>query len=72
MPGNGKMASPVRDGEENRSNLEIEQVRIYNVSGQLLRAEEWKGADLYLEHSGIYYLEIVTDRGVGVKKVVVK
>lgn len=65
--------NPVQDGWlriENTSDIQIEMIRIFNAKGQLLSQIAWKGEALHLEQPGIYYLEIVTDGGVGVKKVV--
>lgn len=68
--------NPVQDGWlyiENTSNITINLIRIFNASGQLLREERWMpGESIRLDKAGIYFLEFVSDRGVGVKKVVVQ
>lgn len=66
--------NPVQNGwlrVENMGNINIKMVRIFSANGQLLRQLDWKGEAIYLDEPGIYFLEFVSDRGIGVKKVAV-
>lgn len=66
--------NPVQDGWlriENHANYQLKSIRIYTANGKLLREEPWQGKDVYLANPGVYYLEMITENGVGVKKVIV-
>lgn len=58
----------------NYNDLDIEQIRIYNTSGILVNTlfKDFEKISLYGFRSGIYYMEIQTSIGMGVKRFAIK
>jgi hypothetical protein len=50
----------------------LQQVEIYNISGILIETTNKKEIDLSQHSKGIYLLKIITNKGVTVKKIVLK
>lgn len=53
------------------TDFEIEEIKIYDTAGRLLQTEKTTSFELKNRGSGIYFLKIKTDEGVGVKRVLV-
>ncbi len=53
------------------TDLQIEEIKIYNAAGQFLQKEKTTSFDLKNLESGIYFLKIKTNEGVGVKRILV-
>src|SRR5690554_6082320 len=54
------------------NNLTLEKATIYNNSGQIVKTAQQNTVDISNLSSGIYFVEVTTNQGKAVKKVVVK
>ncbi len=54
-----------------KTDLKIEEIEIYNAAGRFLQKENSTSFDLKNRDTGIYFLKIKTNRGVGVKRILV-
>ncbi|XMO87947.1 carbohydrate-binding protein [Algibacter sp. AS12] len=54
------------------NSMKLEQVKLYNLQGQLLKQEKSKDFKVSGLNSGIYLLEIQTDKGKSTKKIVIE
>lgn len=55
-----------------KSGLELEEIRIYNNLGQQIMVSENLVVDTSVLNSGLYYLQIKTDKGNGTKKLIIE
>ena len=55
-----------------QENLNLEKVNIYNTLGQLIKTEKSNTISVNSLSQGIYYFEIITDKGKGTKTILVK
>lgn len=53
-------------------NLTLEKVNVYNSLGQLIKTEKSNAVSVSSLSNGVYYFEIITDKGKGTKTVLVK
>ncbi|HLW41254.1 MAG TPA: T9SS type A sorting domain-containing protein, partial [Flavobacterium sp.] len=55
-----------------KNNLSLEKVTIYNNSGQIVKTAQQNTVDISNLSSGIYFVEVTTNQGKAVKKIIVK
>lgn len=63
--------NPTNGNIELKTNLKVLEVEIFNSIGRLVRKENEASFELKKNGSGIYFLKIKTNRGIGLKKVLV-
>ncbi len=54
-----------------KTDLQIEEIEIYNAAGRFLQKENSTSFDLKIRSRGIYFLKIKTNVGVGVKRILI-
>ena len=55
-----------------QNNLELKKVTIYNQLGQFIKEENKLTIDVSQFSKGLYYVEIITNKGKATKKVVIE